>query len=59
MKKNGEKRYRIRLTDCELRGMSNARNAVRRKWKDEGKETSCLCDLLLRCLTFGKHKKIR
>ena len=57
MKKNGEKRYRMGLTDCELWGKSNARNAVRRKRKGEGKETSCLCELLLRYLTFWKRKK--
>ncbi len=50
MKKNGEKRYRIRLTEYELRVMINALNAVRRKRKGEGKETSCLCELLLRLL---------
>ena len=50
MKKNGEKRYRIRLTEYELRVMINALNAVRRKRKGEGKGTSCLCELLLRLL---------
>ena len=50
MKKSNEMRYRIRLTEYELRVMINARNAVRRKRKGEGKETSLLCELLLRLL---------
>ena len=36
MKKSEEMRYRMGLTDCELRGKSNVRNAVRRKRKGEG-----------------------
>ena len=45
------------LTDCELRGKSNARNAVRRKRKGEGKVPLCLCDLLLRLLDVWNLKK--
>ena len=30
------------LTDCELRGKGNARNAVRRKRKDEGKDSKSM-----------------
>ena len=47
---NEEMRYRIRLTEYELRVMINALNAVRLERDGEGKETSCLCDLLLRLL---------
>lgn len=50
MKKSEMVRYRIKLTEYELRVMINALNAVRRKRKGEGKETSCLCELLLRLL---------
>lgn len=30
------------LTDCELRGKGNARNAVRRKRKGEGKDSKSM-----------------
>ena len=50
MKKNGEKRYRIGLTEYELRVMINALNAVRLERDGEGKDTSCLYALLLRLL---------
>ena len=50
MKKSGEMRYRIRLTEYELRVMINALNAVRLERDGEGKDTSCLCELLLRLL---------
>ena len=38
------------LSEYELRGMSNALNAVRLGRDGEGKDTSCLCELLLRLL---------
>ena len=47
MKKSGEMRYRIRLTEYELRVMINALNAVRRERDGEGKDTSLLCERLL------------
>ena len=50
MKKSEMVGYRMGLTEYELRVMSNARNAVRRERDGEGKDTSCLCDLLLRLL---------
>ena len=50
MKKSEMVGYRIKLSEYELRVMINALNAVRRERKGEGKETSCLCDLLLRLL---------
>ena len=50
MKKSGEMRYRIKLTEYELRVMINALNAVRLERDGEGKDTSLLCELLLRLL---------
>ena len=50
MKKSEVVRYRMGLTEYELRVMSNAWNAVRLERDGEGKDTSCLCELLLRLL---------
>ena len=50
MKKSEMVRYRMGLSEYELRVMINALNAVRLERDGEGKDTSCLCELLLRLL---------
>ena len=50
MKKTYEIQYRLKLTDFELRVMVNTLNAYRLKQKEAGKDTTYLCNMILRML---------
>ena len=57
MKKTYEIKYRLKLTDFELRVMVNALNAYRLKQKEAGKDTTYLCNMILSGIPIGENMR--